>query len=123
MGLDFPNIATQRSALGSYATEHAIGPARPADAFGLLETAIATRGHASLPLGSNSKKTMSDTQYDLVVLGGGPGGYVAAIRAGQLGLRVACIDENDLWGGTCLAASQAKRCSSPRTCWKRVKNT
>jgi dihydrolipoamide dehydrogenase len=45
---------------------------------------------------------MSDTQFDLVVLGGGPGGYVAAIRAAQLGLRVACIDENEMWGGTCL---------------------
>ena len=32
---------------------------------------------------------MSDSQYDLVVVGGGPGGYVAAIRAAQLGLKVA----------------------------------
>ena len=31
--------------------------------------------------------------FDVVVIGGGPGGYIAAIRAGQLGLRVACIDE------------------------------
>ncbi len=40
--------------------------------------------------------------FDLIVLGGGPGGYVAAIRAAQLGLSVACVDENDMWGGTCL---------------------
>lgn len=40
--------------------------------------------------------------HDLVVLGGGPGGYVAAIRAAQLGLNVACIDENSQFGGTCL---------------------
>lgn len=40
--------------------------------------------------------------YDLVVLGAGPGGYVAAIRAAQLGLKVACIDENQQLGGTCL---------------------
>lgn len=45
---------------------------------------------------------MAETSFDLVVLGGGPGGYVAAIRAAQLGLSVACVDENDLWGGTCL---------------------
>jgi dihydrolipoamide dehydrogenase len=45
---------------------------------------------------------MSEQQHDLVVLGGGPGGYVAAIRAAQLGLDVACVDENDMWGGTCL---------------------
>ena len=45
---------------------------------------------------------MSETQYDLVVLGGGPGGYVAAIRAAQLGLKTAVIDENQKFGGTCL---------------------
>lgn len=41
-------------------------------------------------------------EYDLAIIGGGPGGYVAAIRAAQLGMNVACIDENDLLGGTCL---------------------
>ncbi|HAT19952.1 MAG TPA: dihydrolipoyl dehydrogenase [Verrucomicrobiales bacterium] len=39
--------------------------------------------------------------YDLVVIGGGPGGYVAAIRAGQLGKKVACV-ETERVGGTCL---------------------
>jgi dihydrolipoamide dehydrogenase len=42
------------------------------------------------------------TQYDLVVIGAGPGGYVAAIRAAQLGLRVACIESESRLGGTCL---------------------
>lgn len=42
------------------------------------------------------------TSYDLIVLGGGPGGYVAAIRGAQLGLQVACVDENPSFGGTCL---------------------
>jgi dihydrolipoamide dehydrogenase len=41
-------------------------------------------------------------RYDLVVIGGGPGGYVAAIRAAQLGLRTACVDVRDSLGGTCL---------------------
>src|SRR5579884_2694745 len=41
------------------------------------------------------------SQYDLVVIGAGPGGYVAAIRAAQLGMRVACIDRQFV-GGTCL---------------------
>ncbi|NKB21280.1 MAG: dihydrolipoyl dehydrogenase [Alphaproteobacteria bacterium] len=45
---------------------------------------------------------MSDTQYDLVVIGAGPGGYVAAIRAAQLGMKVACVDMRDTLGGTCL---------------------
>jgi dihydrolipoamide dehydrogenase len=40
--------------------------------------------------------------HDVIVIGGGPGGYVAAIRAAQHGLDAACIDENDLLGGTCL---------------------
>jgi dihydrolipoamide dehydrogenase len=41
-------------------------------------------------------------RYDLVVIGAGPGGYVAAIRAAQLGLRVACVDRRAALGGTCL---------------------
>ncbi|MEH6820776.1 MAG: dihydrolipoyl dehydrogenase [Dietzia psychralcaliphila] len=44
---------------------------------------------------------MADTHYDLIVLGAGPGGYVAAIRASQLGLKVAVIEEK-YWGGVCL---------------------
>ncbi|MEJ8813237.1 dihydrolipoyl dehydrogenase [Variovorax ureilyticus] len=50
---------------------------------------------------------MSDKQFDVVVIGGGPGGYVAAIRAAQLGFNVACIDEwknakgGPALGGTC----------------------
>lgn len=40
--------------------------------------------------------------FDLIVIGAGPGGYVAAIRAAQLGMRVACVDKNTQLGGTCL---------------------
>ncbi|KAF9560812.1 dihydrolipoyl dehydrogenase [Agrocybe pediades] len=40
--------------------------------------------------------------YDVVVIGGGPGGYVAAIKAAQLGLRTACIEKRGSLGGTCL---------------------
>jgi dihydrolipoamide dehydrogenase len=45
---------------------------------------------------------MATEKFDLVVLGGGPGGYVAAIRGAQLGLKTAVIDENPQFGGTCL---------------------
>jgi dihydrolipoamide dehydrogenase len=45
---------------------------------------------------------MADKSYDLIVIGGGPGGYVAAIRAAQLGMSVACIDKRSTLGGTCL---------------------
>lgn len=40
--------------------------------------------------------------YDVVVIGGGPGGYVCAIRAAQLGLKVACVEKDSTLGGTCL---------------------
>ncbi|HEX7449295.1 MAG TPA: dihydrolipoyl dehydrogenase [Pirellulales bacterium] len=42
------------------------------------------------------------SNYDLIVVGAGPGGYVAAIRAAQLGLSVACIEKEPALGGTCL---------------------
>lgn len=47
---------------------------------------------------------MSETSnaFDLVVIGAGPGGYVCAIRAAQLGMRVACAEERETLGGTCL---------------------
>jgi dihydrolipoamide dehydrogenase len=45
---------------------------------------------------------MADAQYDVVVIGSGPGGYVCAIRAAQLGLRTACVEKDNTLGGTCL---------------------
>ena len=51
---------------------------------------------------------MNDTTFDLLVIGGGPGGYVAAIRAAQLGMKTACVDKwknaggKTVYGGTCL---------------------
>ena len=45
---------------------------------------------------------MAEAIHDLVVIGAGPGGYVAAIRAAQLGLNTACVEEVEALGGTCL---------------------
>jgi dihydrolipoamide dehydrogenase len=45
---------------------------------------------------------MSETSFDLVVIGSGPGGYVAAIRAAQLGMKTACVEKYPSLGGTCL---------------------
>uniref|UniRef100_UPI0035BBB638 dihydrolipoyl dehydrogenase n=1 Tax=Sphingomonas sp. TaxID=28214 RepID=UPI0035BBB638 len=45
---------------------------------------------------------MAEYDYDVLVIGAGPGGYVAAIRAAQLGLKTACAEARDTLGGTCL---------------------
>jgi dihydrolipoamide dehydrogenase len=45
---------------------------------------------------------MAETEFDVIVIGAGPGGYVAAIRAAQLGLKTACVESRETLGGTCL---------------------
>src|ERR1700745_2519341 len=41
-------------------------------------------------------------RYDVVIIGAGPGGYIAAIRAAQLGMKTACVESRATLGGTCL---------------------
>src|SRR5882757_3257057 len=53
------------------------------------------------PVRHVSLRAMPD-RYDVVIVGAGPGGYVAAIRAAQLGLKTACIESRASLGGTCL---------------------
>src|SRR5580658_2323564 len=53
-------------------------------------------------LASERRRSGSMAQYDVVIIGGGPGGYNAAIRAGQLGLTAACVEKRATLGGTCL---------------------
>ena len=75
---------------------------------------------------------MPDKTYDLIVIGAGPGGYVAAIRAAQLGMTVACVDRQFL-GGTCLnigCIPSPRRCSTapsgstrPSTSWPTTAST
>ncbi len=60
--------------------------------------AVAAPAPAVAPL---SALTEGSFDYDLVIVGSGPGGYVAAIRAGQLGLKVACVERDPKFGGTC----------------------
>jgi len=45
---------------------------------------------------------MAAQEHDLIIIGAGPGGYTAAIRAAQLGLNVACVEKEPALGGTCL---------------------
>lgn len=49
-----------------------------------------------------TNQSCTKTEFDLAIIGGGPGGYVAAIRAAQLGLKVACVEARKTLGGTCL---------------------
>ncbi|KAG0144339.1 hypothetical protein CROQUDRAFT_80067 [Cronartium quercuum f. sp. fusiforme G11] len=58
----------------------------------ILTPSCSFRGYAS----------QSEDHYDVVVIGGGPGGYVAAIKAAQLGLKTACVEKRGSLGGTCL---------------------
>lgn len=51
---------------------------------------------------SFSSKAHVVSEYDIVVIGGGPGGYVGAIKASQLGLKIACVEGRGTLGGTCL---------------------
>ncbi|KAF8687562.1 Pyridine nucleotide-disulfide oxidoreductase, dimerization domain, partial [Rhizoctonia solani] len=54
------------------------------------------------PMGVRMMASEAKEEYDAVVIGGGPGGYVAAIKAAQLGLKTACIEKRGTLGGTCL---------------------
>jgi dihydrolipoamide dehydrogenase len=62
--------------------------------------------------------------FDLIVIGAGPGGYVCAIRAAQLGLKVACVEGRDTLGGTCLNVgcipSKALLARHPSACMRRA---
>jgi dihydrolipoamide dehydrogenase len=64
-------------------------------------TLIHLTGAFAARIGYNPQD-MDKNSYDLIVIGAGPGGYVAAIRAAQLGMRVACVEKESALGGTCL---------------------
>jgi len=49
-----------------------------------------------------AEENMADYDFDVLVIGAGPGGYVAAIRAAQLGLKTGCVESRETLGGTCL---------------------
>jgi dihydrolipoamide dehydrogenase len=53
-------------------------------------------------MGTQDSALRTQDAFDLIVIGSGPGGYTAAIRAAQLGMRVACIEKDATLGGTCL---------------------
>ena len=61
-----------------------------------------SRGVGKSVLGKNALFRMFSTNYDVAVIGGGPGGYVAAIRAAQNGLSTVYVEKRGALGGTCL---------------------
>lgn len=67
-----------------------------------LAPAVRAVRTAAAPSAARPFSAASGDQYDVVVVGGGPGGYVAAIKAAQLGLKTACIEKRGTLGGTCL---------------------
>ncbi|CAB9508064.1 Dihydrolipoyl dehydrogenase, mitochondrial (Fragment) [Seminavis robusta] len=72
----------------------------------MLAARLSSRRAAS-SLGANSTRAFTSTspimeQFDVTVVGGGPGGYVAAIKASQMGLKTACVEMRGSLGGTCL---------------------
>ena len=58
--------------------------------------------HAGVTLSGVEAKASGPMGYDLIVIGAGPGGYVCAIRAAQLGMKVAVVEKRKTLGGTCL---------------------
>src|SRR5688572_3696600 len=64
-------------------------------------------------------------QYDLIVIGTGPGGYVCAIRAAQLGLKVAVVEKRATFGGTCLniGCIPSKSLLHASHCYEEAKHT
>src|SRR5207244_3562898 len=77
-------------------------PVRSSSGSRRLPGSSASTRPARASLGSARKPTRSKMDCDVAVLGGGPGGYTAAIRAAQLGARTVCIEQEAELGGTCL---------------------
>ena len=67
-----------------------------------LRRAGASAACAASASGARHLSAAASAEYDLVVVGGGPGGYVAAIKASQLGMKTACVEFRGSLGGTCL---------------------
>ncbi|WP_308719638.1 dihydrolipoyl dehydrogenase [Komagataeibacter xylinus] len=86
-------LTTLAPGAGGAKAAPAPAPAKPAQAAAPAAAAPAPKPAAEAP---------SETDYDVIVIGAGPGGYVCAIRAAQLGFKVACVEKRATLGGTCL---------------------
>lgn len=89
-------LTTVEEGKGTAAKSAAAAPAAPVSAPAEKPQAEAPK---SAPVESAAP---ADTDFDVIVIGAGPGGYVCAIRAAQLGFKVACVEKRETLGGTCL---------------------
>ncbi|MBB2167050.1 dihydrolipoyl dehydrogenase [Gluconacetobacter aggeris] len=76
--------------------------AKPAPAAAPAAAKPAEAKAAPAPAPAPAGAPPAETDYDVIVIGAGPGGYVCAIRAAQLGFKVACVEKRATLGGTCL---------------------
>jgi dihydrolipoamide dehydrogenase len=82
--------------------EEGAAGAAPAPAATPAPKAEARPAAAPAPAVTPAAAPPAETDYDVIVIGAGPGGYVCAIRAAQLGFKVACVEKRATLGGTCL---------------------
>ncbi len=91
-------LGTIEAAAATHAPQPSAAPSPPPEAPPAPVQAAPSQAAASAP----TQPSQAADTYDVIVIGGGPGGYVAAIRAAQLGLRTACVEMRETLGGTCL---------------------
>ncbi|CAI9120507.1 dihydrolipoyl dehydrogenase [Brytella acorum] len=96
IGTVLTTVGEGKGAPSKPATAKAAAPAPAASASTAPPAAEAPK---SAPVAADAP---SDTDFDVIVIGAGPGGYVCAIRAAQLGFKVACVEKRETLGGTCL---------------------
>jgi dihydrolipoamide dehydrogenase len=88
--------------LGSIDSEGAAVPASEPQAAEPTPAPVQAAQPSSAPQPKPPAAEPATDTFDVVVIGGGPGGYVCAIRAAQLGLKTACVEKRETLGGTCL---------------------
>jgi dihydrolipoamide dehydrogenase len=89
--------------LGSIDTDGAVAAPKPVAAPAPSSPAPETKS-PSEPVAAAAPEPAADNveNFDVIIIGSGPGGYVCAIRAAQLGLKTACVEKRETLGGTCL---------------------
>jgi dihydrolipoamide dehydrogenase len=88
--------------LGSIETDGAVAAPKPAAAPAKSTPPPPAQDAKPTPSAAPEPATDTAENFDVIIIGSGPGGYVCAIRAAQLGLKTACVEKRETLGGTCL---------------------